>query len=95
VGLLIVVVVVVVVVGGGGGRGAAVDEGGVDHRHVVAGRKQGDVRVGANGVQGGGHTVEGERQAGAELELCFLPATVDSDIRVEIAPRSPTCFEAT
>ena len=80
---------------GGGGRGAAVDEGGVDHRQVEAGRKQGDVRMGTNGVQGGGHTVEGERQAGAELELCFLPATVDSDIRVEIAPRSPTCFEAT
>ena len=60
---LLIVVVVVVVVSGGDGRGAAVDEGGVDHRQVVAGRKQGDVRVGANGVQGGGHAVKGERQA--------------------------------
>ena len=44
----------------------------MDHREVVAGRKEGDLRVGANGVQGGGHTVEGERQAGVELELCAL-----------------------
>ena len=40
---------------------------------VMSEPKQGDVRVGANGVhEGGGHTVEGERQAGAELELCAL-----------------------
>ena len=35
----VIVVVVVVVGGGGGGRGAAVDEGGVDHRQVEAGGK--------------------------------------------------------
>ena len=69
---LLIVIVVVVAAGGGGGRGAAVDEGGVDHRQVEAGRKQGDVRMGTGGIQRGGHTVEGERQAGAELELCAL-----------------------
>ena len=55
--------------GGGSGRRAAVDEGGVDHRQVEAGRKHVDVRVAAHGVEGGGHPAEGERQAGAELKL--------------------------
>ena len=55
VGLLVILVVVVVVVGGGSGRRAAVDEGGVDHRQVEAGRKHVDVRMGAHGVQSGGH----------------------------------------
>ena len=66
---LLVIVVVVVVARGGSGRRAAVDEGGVDHRQVEAGRKHVDVRVAAHGVQGGRHPVEGERQAGAELKL--------------------------
>ena len=61
VGLLVIVVVIVVVARGGSGRRAAVDEGGVDHRQVEAGRKHVDVRVAAHGVQGGRHPVEGER----------------------------------
>ena len=68
-GLPAIIVVIVVVVGEGSGRGAAVDEGGVDHRQVEAGGKHVDVRVVTHGVQGGGHPAEGKSQAGAELEL--------------------------
>ena len=69
---LVIVVVVVVVVRGGVGRRTAVDEGGVDHRQVVADREHADVCVGTHSLQRGSHPVEGKRQTGTELELCAI-----------------------